>query len=144
MTKKKLNVKLLRKIQRHILAEPKRFIMDTWIRRGDPFEDLMMPDAGLPSIVLPACGTAACIGGWALQLSGKRIATNTPVAKRAKAILGITPQNDDDSWPEDRLFITDNWPSEFYIRFEESQDPQERAQIACARIDHFIATKGAE
>jgi hypothetical protein len=144
MTTKKLNVKLLRKIQKHILAEPKRFIMDTWIRRGQPGQDLMIPDAGLPSVVIPACGTAACIGGWALKLSGIRLAKNTPVAKRAKALLGIEPQNDRDSWPEDRLFVTDEWPREFYVRFEKSRNLQERAQIACERIDHFIATKGAE
>jgi hypothetical protein len=56
-----MNVKLLRRIQKHILAEPKRLDMGNFIvRKSD----------GLGSLVrFPKCGTVGCIAGWAVTLS---------------------------------------------------------------------------
>ena len=63
-----MNTRLLRKIQKHILAEPKRFDMTDWVMRGKPGSLL---EAGEQEIEVPKCGTVACIGGWACLLSGK-------------------------------------------------------------------------
>jgi hypothetical protein len=63
-----VNVKLLRKIQKHILEEPKRFIMSDIIVRDRPGAEF--DDYGI-SFQIPDCGTTACICGWALILGGK-------------------------------------------------------------------------
>lgn len=72
-------VKLVRKVQNHILEEPKRFNMDDWVEHIS--EDLSSDDlyGSSPEIVAahnkemkklyPACGTTACIAGWVAILS---------------------------------------------------------------------------
>lgn len=52
----KLNVKLLNRIKRHIVAEPKRYNQGNWGER------ITGSDA-------PDCGTRGCIAGWAVFLS---------------------------------------------------------------------------
>lgn len=92
MTKKpKLNVKLLNKVLRHIKAEPRRFNMGTFgkIVEGEPNA--------------PACGTQACIGGWAYLLSLKNATPkrwwniiykvnheHIDIQSRAQKVLGLT------------------------------------------------------
>lgn len=63
-----MNIRLLRRIQEKILAEPENFNMRTW-----------------------TCGTAHCIGGWACVLSGK-VEEDTSVIEM-EDLLGM----DDDS-----------------------------------------------
>ena len=87
--KPKLNVRLLNKVLRHIKAEPKRFNMATFGQVVDPNE----PWA-------PACGTQACIGGWAYLLtlspkSWKRMLNKAEqgdfdIQERATKVLGLT------------------------------------------------------
>lgn len=132
--KTKLNVKLLRKIQKHILAEPKRFIMGWWNEKSSPGEPLN--DFEMCSTI-PKCGTAACIGGWALILSGENPDLMRSVSKAAGALLGI--END----AANRLFDSYAWPNRFR-RFRELKSPAARVKVAVARIDHFIKTNGAE
>lgn len=60
----KLNVRLLRRIQKHLRADPRRYNQRIWAkdirfyRRYAPLE-------------VPECGTRACIAGWAVLLSTK-------------------------------------------------------------------------
>jgi hypothetical protein len=54
----KLNVKLLRKVQQHILEEPRRATIDRWVQHVGPLD-----------VDAPPCGTAACIAGWCVLLS---------------------------------------------------------------------------
>ena len=49
--KSKLNVRLLRRIQKKITKHPELFDMSSWSHET-------------------SCGTSCCIGGWALILSG--------------------------------------------------------------------------
>jgi len=64
------NKELARKIRDHILAEPLRLNMRSWvIKRGD-FDHLF--DWGREE-EYASCGTAACIGGWAELLSGEYV-----------------------------------------------------------------------
>lgn len=148
MSAKKINVKLLRKIQKHILAEPKRFIMgDFIVRRSD--RDEMVESDGLTT-PFAACDTAACIAGWACLLSDRNPLTG--FAKLGAELLGIE-YIDPDSVDEedvvpicesDRLFYTSTWPEEFARPFHSAKTREEKAAIAVQRIDHFLATKGAE
>lgn len=71
-------VKLVRKVQNHILEEPKRFNMEDWTTHiSDELTDasdwndptLMVEHNKLVKKQFPACGTTACIAGWVAILS---------------------------------------------------------------------------
>lgn len=110
----KMNVKLLRKIQKHILTIPKKlFDMTEW--------RTMLFNRG------KECGTSHCIGGWACSLTGQ----NSYTFDDAQTALGL---NYDQAM---RLFMGDNWPRGFGGW---GATPQQ----AVARIDLFIETKGAK
>ena len=121
-----MNVRLLRKVKKHILEEPRRFQMDGYVHRGRPGS--MFEDLGLRYKV-PDCGTVACIAGWAQCLSG---GDSSPM--EALGLHGY----------EDRLFFMWNWPMNLRKRFYAAKTMRTRAKIAAERIEHFIKTKGAE
>jgi hypothetical protein len=132
-----MNVSLLKKIKTHILAEPDAFRMDTW-----------------------SCGTAHCIGGWALVLNGLKIANpdedacyqaledgrnpDVVAARLLDLSADVADDSLDDRTERSRLFLSDHWPDRFIDAYEDAQSCAEKAQIAAERIDHFIATNGAE
>lgn len=129
-TKTKINVRLLRRIQKQIAKEPKQFRMDRYFQH--------YPGS------IPNCGTACCIGGWAITLGGK---FKTPEQARmeasdvhwsAKDALGLT------IFQAARLFHLSNWPEPFRHEFFDARTLTQKAKVAIARIDRFIATKGAE
>lgn len=130
-TKPKLNVRLLRRVKRHILEEPKRFIMDAVIYRGKPGEYFHSDG---DTQVVPDCGTACCIAGWAIKLAGKRINSRGGNLDKAADLLGL------DQKGNSRLFLADDWPARFRQRYSNAITAQERAKIAAARIDHLITT----
>lgn len=118
-----MNVKLLRKVKKHILEEPKRLMMGDWVT-----ETKKSP-----------CGTAACIGGWAVILSGKYRANMDAgdVQEEAKELLDV------EGMESTRLFGPVWWPAKF--RGGCADDGEEiTAKIAAKRIDHFIKTEGRE
>jgi len=137
-----MNVKLLRKIQKHILAEPRRLNMSHW---------------AAPSHDAP-CGTMACIAGWAVILTKRRGAekfrrvaerlgiglfpdpkriTLNPSTVAAKALRLDLDQ-------KEKLFHTYGWPWNFREKYLNAENPRIRARAASDRIDHFIATHGKE
>jgi hypothetical protein len=127
-----LNVKLLRKIKKHILKEPRRFFMYDVIQTGQPRKETYTDDRG-KQVKFPSCGTAACIAGWACVLN------QAPVSMReAEYLLGINGQEGTN------LFLVDFWPQPFQDKFNNAKTGIVRAKIAAARIDHFIQTKGAK
>jgi hypothetical protein len=138
-----MNVELLRKIQAHILAEPKRVWMGTWCMFGElgecvPVHDGVDDDGftELLEIEMPSCGTVACISGWAALLSGY---TGAYTQADRGDLLGIDPQR------ADRLFYSSSWPEDLRDRLElAAPQSQEYAQIVADRIDVFIKTKGRE
>jgi len=115
-----MNVRLLRKVQKHIAKEYRRW---SW--------SFVRPTNESP------CGTQACIGGWTCILGQKLsiplIAKEDKSVLRkinrsiARKLLGLTPKE------AQRLFFL--WPGQF--------NPYDQSD-AVARIDHFIKTKGAE
>ena len=120
--KPKMNVKLLRRIQRWLmrLRHPEHFDMADYWHKGD-------------------CGTSYCIAGKALQLCGYRFGHEEMVFNPkgqecgaikpiAESLLGLTPDE------ADRLFFRTYWPYRF------SSDPESAAE----RIEHFINTGGKE
>lgn len=152
----KMNVKLLRRIQKHISAEPRRFNMHFWGKHYSQYVNLHYSN-------VPPCRTAGCIAGTACILTGdiqpKKLKgikallngdygyidfpLSTPF--RARRALGLTKEQ------ADRLFLLstmsrsgNSWPDNFELRFNAATTSRQRAKVAVARIDHFIKTKGAE
>ena len=116
-----MNTELLLRIKEHILAEPRRLLMEDVVFRGIPGEFIC--DGGL-HFRLADCGTAACIAGWACILNNE-----SPSLGRAKRILDLDNAE---------LFFVLSWPSKLYTRWRHAKTPQERAVIAAERIDYFI------
>lgn len=139
--KSKINVRRLRAIQRQIAKEPAQFIMSRWFRKGVEF---------------PNCGTAACISGWAVSLNQKANPLQTAIKldpdfqregalssrlhcqmpRKAGRLLGLNRKQCQ------RLFFLTEWPCKF--QFSDWRCAETRAELAIARIDHFIKTNGKE
>ncbi len=124
-----MNVKLLRKVAKHILAEPKRYAFG-WVQQ---------------SSAVP-CGTKACIAGWTILLGARlrksfdengQLIIPKSLWRRgfgyysgpASKLLKINHAQ------ASRLFV--NWPSQFDNLWGD-------AATAVKRIEHFIKTKGKE
>lgn len=138
-----MNVERLERIKRHILEEPRRADMYGWAR--------VAPEA--------PCGTAGCIAGWDELMDLKRpersrlmqLARDYAdgeecfwelgeyVRPRAARRLGL------DDEQADRLFDPEDWPEAFKAPLSVSgRGTAAHARIIAERIDHFIATGGAE
>jgi hypothetical protein len=142
-----MNTELLLKVKKQILKEPRQFGMTTWFEY---------------SLAIPNCNTSACIAGWAITLGLKKsnplegaraIKNNFPTNKgfdslmefAAKKVYELSiPLLDITEEQAHRLFSEEEWPNEFYGDYANADTPQERAEIAARRIDHFIATNGEE
>ena len=128
--KPKINVRLLRRIQKQILKEPRQFQMAAW------FTTLGVDD-------IPNCGTAACIGGWAMALKrnwNPKTADERTVHEYsdAKKALGL------DDIKGGRLFIFGEWPQQYQRVGKHKAGTKAFARQAVRRIDHFIKTRGRE
>lgn len=127
-----MNVKLLRQVQKFLLAEPRRFDMGEWIT------SLAYADGVLAN---PPCGTALCIAGAAYAISSKLKLDHTCVesvvvsrgAVEALQLEGPSP-----------LFFVCDWPEKFRTKYHNAETPLQRAKVGVARIEHFIKTGGKE
>lgn len=136
--KSNLNVKLLRRIKRHILAQPKRFLMSHSIIKANSQKEWRgniqwAPEA---SKIRPPCGTAACIAGWAVLLT-KGSAEVDSVRYEAAMALGVEVE---ERWTDHTLFYAPRWPKPFAAQYESATKPAQRAKIAAARIEWLIKT----
>ena len=125
-----LNVKLLRKIKRHILAKPRRLHMSWWAVHKDEEGSTYNGDSGRRE-KFEECGTAACIAGWACILSGIERPTTDDVVNETPKILGL------DFSDLNPLFHTSRW-GDLGIAYDTAKTPKKRAEIAAKRIDQFI------
>jgi hypothetical protein len=126
---KEMNVELLRKIAAVIQEKRGQFDMRFWHHRKDTG---FRADAlcSLPEEVRISCKTTHCIAGWAQVLAPNRDCT-VEAEEDAKRVLGL---NHDQA---SRLFYADHWPKGFGAW-------KATKRQAAARIEHFIATNGAE
>jgi hypothetical protein len=127
-----MKTKLLRKVQQHILEEPRRLNMRTFRTEVTGFYETD-----------PPCGTTACIAGWAGLL-------NDPPSRHmnwqeGREVLGLSrPQSERLFTPPEFGPATHCWPKEFRRRYNLARSPAGRAKVAAERIEHFIKTKGRE
>lgn len=128
-----MNVKLLRKVKRHILAVPRRFVMSEVIMR----EENDGPINWLNEKPFPDCGTAACVAGWACLLANEGTVPENATASmdEARELLGLTDGQ------ADRLFMPSAWPKKFQKGTDDS-GTKATAKVAAARIEYFIKNKG--
>lgn len=130
-----MNVKLLRKVAKHILSEPKRLRMLNWIMRGAPGEIRKAQSDGWGesgTIRFPACGTVGCIAGWTCMLSGQEELGD--VVPNARKLLRINAE------AAVRLFYVADWPRHFRDRYFKATRQRERAKIVGEVIEDFIKT----
>lgn len=135
-----MNTTLLKKVKAAILKHPDQFEMNRYFA-GFLGGKLTSSPGG--------CGTAACIGGWAVHL---RLGNETlkqsqltaydcgcsPVRIQAEDALSLSRET------ASRLFYASYWPVRFRRRYDMAKRPKTRARAAADRIDHFIKTKGEE
>lgn len=132
--KPKLNVRLLRKIQKHILEEPRRLKMDNAVVLKKGSERSFMSDFRTTQQLFPACGTAACIAGWAVILSGRMTAEKVDcsdpysIRREADDVLGACLPIGD--WMSNPLFFSGSWPEPFSSDYRAADTPRKRAKIA--------------
>lgn len=118
-----MNVSLLREISAIIQRDPEKF--DMRYLHSDS-------DGGASSM---DCGTAHCICGWAACLLGSPRVQNGTAGHLA---FDIRPDQ------ANRLFFDRFWPEPFRSAYSLAKSRSGRAEIAAARIEHFIATDGRE
>lgn len=137
MSTNSVNVKLLRRIKKHILEEPKRFDM-LFIR--NPLE-------GLSKELIPECGTVCCIGGWAIKFSYPKaipdIETGGQFWQVNAEALGAGEANRLIRGREaHRLLFDRHWPEEFRRQYNAAKTPVQKAAAGAAAIDSYIKAKG--
>lgn len=130
------NIRLLRRVQRAIPNHPDQFEMSWWFTERLHFKVQSRPAGG--------CGTAACIGGWAIHLAGLNGRVRKPLvdtgkyrrktnsAPMARKLLRLSEADGD------RLFARSSWPKPFYDRYYHATTLRQRAKAAADRIEHFI------
>lgn len=126
----KINVPLLRKVQKKILAEPAAFMMDLYVERAEPGTEWVSRTTELRRIV-PPCGTIACIAGWVNIFGGRK--SDLSQSYNAQQLLRLTDIQ------RDELFYLGEWPQKFTKRWDKAKTLKGRARIAADRIDDFIA-----
>jgi hypothetical protein len=125
-----MNVELLRKIAAVIQEKPAEFNMQSFHEKAEEewSEEFELRDAEENKWI--SCTTTHCIAGWAQLLSPERDISKDAEGDAARLLELSREQSD-------RLFFGFNWPKGFSGSLA---SPQE----AAARIEHFIATGGAE
>lgn len=161
-----INRRLFRLIQKAILADPSNFFMQSWAapvyRKYGPVceTEFLWSDHQLAEFTRivgdrEPCGTACCIAGHGLLLSGytttlrpsafgcdpvrearfltpkRRLVKNPGVS--AARLLGITESQ------ADAIFSVGEWPPRFQDRWNRAKRPQTRAKVAATVIDAFLA-----
>jgi hypothetical protein len=136
-----MNVKLLKRVKKAILAEPQRVNMDVGIatreHEGDNVYDY------------PACGTIGCIAGWSTILARTPRATVKAIEQTANvlphawwysvndnaiAALDITSEQ------ASILFHVESWPGDLQSEIEDyAEQTPEYAAVVAKAINRFIA-----
>lgn len=143
-----LNIPMLRRIQAHILEEPRRLNMSTWGKCGlEPGDEIdrnyEQGIAGgdfhcLTPQSCPPCGTAGCLAGWTVMLEALDRGVRPYFGQCSMAdveavrILGL------DAKEAPKLFYPDNWDSDFWSEYKQATTPLELADITSRYIDWFI------
>ncbi len=150
-----MNIERLQRIKALILEEPRRLIMEGYHFGGvkenkwdeeqwleELAESFGKRQKATPALI-PPCGTAACICGWAnileMQDKGLKLQCDMGDETAAAAWLGISPAWTREEPSRRDVFHVDYWPQDFKARYEKAANPQQRAQAAADYIDFLCA-----
>lgn len=126
-----LNFKLFRAVIKKLEAAPMAYDQESVVEK----------DKEAP------CGTAACIGGWAYLLSGKKVTkkvTMLNVLNEASELLGLNADALD--WEDGdacRVFAVDpdeTWPEPFASDWQSAEGREEQAAVAVRYLRNILAT----
>lgn len=146
-----LTIERLLTIKAKILVEPHRYDQCVWAPPGTKRPDELQRGEEM-------CQSAGCIFGWAILLAGIPVSLDLDGAAddedevycKAADWLGLKRNPDPGHYDytpleADRLYSMPLWPRQFVHRMATAgiRSPQSAA-VAAERIDHFIATQGAE
>ena len=131
--KTKLNVKLLAKVKKAIMAHPQNTDMSVWVCHQDDIAE---------------CGTVGCIAGWIAAEGNIHKLRKLPmpsfldwnasnwaglkIRRQAVELLNI------DVFTAETLFVTDNWPDKLRMEYNSTNDRKKQARTMCKAIDWFI------
>lgn len=129
-------VRIVRAMQRAILAEPKLYDQGIAPAFFEAYN-------GFKSDLAATCGTACCLAGWAVWASNPDRKSYTQAVKKAAesdswemagaAAIGVTRAK------ISNLFtIGECWPEPFGSDFSSSRSDLARAQVAVRRLDYFL------
>ena len=149
-------IKLLRRVKKHVLAEPNRLIMSDVVIREEECD--MTTEGGEKAfygdgvdeygnhdkIPFARCGTAGCIAGWTVLLHDGMKKTegmsSGTIMDRAAILLGCQ-QDEFNSPVMPELFYTDNWNTYkrgLSDRYNRAKTQQERAVLVGEAIEAYI------
>jgi hypothetical protein len=134
-----MNVKRLKQVAKLIQEHPTQFNMEWWFKNTNAVGGR----AG-------GCGTAACIGGWAVFLKRRVKSLDKLQGQFIPALAGADIQEEAALYlglhypGTDRLFVPTEWPDKFREAYENAKTAKEAAQVAVKRIHNFIKTGGQE
>lgn len=133
MSESRINVELLERVRDKVRAAPEAYDQTTY-RRTEP---------------AAPCGTAACIAGWAVTLSGEPLTETanrcvcddplclrgTSVAEDARRLLGLLPEEASVLF---RAAPARTWPEPFGTLYGLAKSPQARAEVAASYLNWII------
>lgn len=151
----KLTIQRLRKLEKFLMREPRRFDMNDGVISAYRLDEEMNS-----FLEEPPCGTACCMAGGAYVLNNKINLSDKEeypegldvdwfnVWNEALNYLGL------DALQGQRLFYlksmhandkeTKHWPVKYERLYLAAKTPMERVMVGCLRIEHFIATSGKQ
>ena len=147
-------VRLLRKIQKFLIAEPRRFNMFEGVEPAEGKVGKLYLAGVAHLLEEPPCGTACCIAGagYVIDKNLQLNQTSVPWQKVHSLFTDKYRLSEDQI---DRLFYTSlqagstssfsgSWPKLYSEAYRNAKTPLERACVGVARIEHFISTDGRE
>jgi len=142
-------IRLLRKVQKHILEEPRRMNMETWLRtriqgkRYFAFRGFGVNRAENPAT--PPCGTAGCIAGWVMMLTPMKPEERSYIINVGNAAHSAQEKLGLDYYQGSRLFLPSDWPEPYKSKLAKAKiGTKKYAQVVSDRIDYFIQTDGKD
>lgn len=140
-----MNVRKMRQIGKDILAEPRRFNIDTWGLSIDT--KAAAEEYGHAKTAVPPCGTVCCFAGeWALRymkVSPKELTNNSYNLKNLGHVSYLCAE--DLELPNQDLFYSDFWPEK--IRTPKGVKPGTKRyaeHFVNVVLESYIRTNGWE
>lgn len=140
-----MNVRKMRQIGKDILAEPKRFNIDTWGRSINTKAEA--DEFGHAKTAVPPCGTVCCFAGeWALRylkVSPEELTTDHLNPNHQGHVSGLCLK--DLKLPNGNLFYSDYWPEEIRIPKRIKPGTRKYAEhFVNVVLESYIRTNGWE